>query len=119
VPVLGRDEGCSLFHIENLIGGQMNATPPRLLPGQRPGETVQEYTQRIEARVDAPLRSDGQVPERFSRLNRAHALTVEHPIFRTTNHEYGSMIVTQYERPTICRTVSRQFTERPLCSDAV
>jgi hypothetical protein len=95
-----------------MIGGQMNSTPPRLLPGQRPDETVEEYTQRIEARVEARLRSDGQVPERFSRLNRAPTLTVEHPIFRTTNHEYGSMSVTQYERPTTYRTVSRQFTER-------
>jgi hypothetical protein len=98
--------------IENLIDGQMTAMSPRLLPGQRPGETVEEYTQRIEARVEARLRSYGQVPECFSRLNRAPTLTVEHPIFRTTNHEYGSTSVTQYERPTTYRTVSRQFTER-------
>jgi hypothetical protein len=82
------------------------------LPGQRPDETEAEYIARIEARVEERLRHEGQVPERFSRMSRSPTLTVEHPIFRTTNHDYGSMPVTEYERPMTYRTVSRQFTEK-------
>jgi hypothetical protein len=82
------------------------------LPGQRADETEEEYIARVEARIEARIRSEGVVPARFSRLNVAPTLTTEHPIFRTTNHDYGSMAVTEYERPTTYRTVTRQFTER-------
>jgi hypothetical protein len=84
----------------------------RLLPGQRKGETTEEYEARIEERVEARIRSEGKVPGRFANLNRPPTLTTEHPIFRTTNHDYGSMSVTEYERPTTYRTVTREFTER-------
>jgi hypothetical protein len=83
-----------------------------LLPGQRADETEEEYIARVEARVEARIRAEGAVPERFSRLNVAPTLTSQHPIFRTTNHDYGSMAVTEYERPTRYRVVTHEFTER-------
>jgi hypothetical protein len=84
----------------------------RPLPGQLKGESVAEYEERIEQLVALRLKNEGQVPGRFANLHRAPTLTIEHPIFRTTNHDYGSMDVTEYERPTCYRTVSRAFTER-------
>lgn len=89
------------------------SAPSRLLPGQKPTETQEEYWARIEARVQERLNAEkDQIPDRFSEITVAPTLTSEHPIFRTTNHDYGSMSVTQYERPTTYRTVSRQFTEK-------
>ena len=84
----------------------------RLLPGQKPDETEEEYLARIERRVEERLRAEGEVPERFSEMGVAPTLTREHPVFRTTNHDYGSMPVTEYERPTAYRTVPRTFTEK-------
>jgi hypothetical protein len=83
-----------------------------LLPGQRADESEEEYIARVEARIEARIRAEGVVPERYSRLNIAPTLTFQHPIYRTTNHDYGSMAVTEYERPTTYRIVPHEFTER-------
>lgn len=89
------------------------SAPNRRLPGQKPGETEEEYYMRLEARVQERLSEEpGKVPERFSQISRAPTLTEEHPIFRTTNHDYGMVNVTEYERPQTYRTVTRQFTEK-------
>jgi hypothetical protein len=90
----------------------MTAQHKRPLPGQLPGETEEEYNERILAKVDSKLADDGQVPERFSRTTRSATLRREHPVFRTTNHDYGSMPMTEYERPVTYRVVSRHFTEK-------
>jgi hypothetical protein len=84
----------------------------RPLPGQYPGESIEDYAARIEARVEAQVRSEGQIPGRFAQLKVSPTFRTEHPIFRTTNHDYGSMAVTEYERPPTYRTVTREFTER-------
>ncbi|OHT04937.1 hypothetical protein TRFO_27437 [Tritrichomonas foetus] len=85
----------------------------RRLPGQRDDEDEETYMARVMKRVEERLAQESkQVPERFSEITRAPTLTIEHPVFRTTNHDYGMMDVTQYERPTEYHTVSRRFTEK-------
>ena len=83
------------------------------LPGQRPDEDRETYLARIEARVQKELESEHEkVPERFQEMSRAPTLVDEHPVYRTTNHDYGSMPVSQYERPVEYHTCSRAFTEK-------
>lgn len=84
----------------------------KLLPGQKEDETEEEYIARIEKRVEERLKAEGEVPQRFSEMGTAPTFKDEHPVFRTTNHDYGSVPVTEYERPATYRTVSRQFTEK-------
>ena len=85
----------------------------RRLPGQRDDEDEETYLARVMKRVDERLSQESkQVPERFSTMSRAPTLTYEHPGFRTTNHDYGLIEVTQYERPTEYHTVSSHFTEK-------
>lgn len=82
------------------------------LPGQKPDEDVDTYLARIEARVQEKLAAEGQVPDRFSTLTSRGTFREEHPIYRTTNNDYGAMDVSEYERPSTYKTVSRQFTEK-------
>jgi hypothetical protein len=83
-----------------------------LLPGQRDDETAEAYVARLKAVADARMIRDDTVPERFSHLGVPRNLTLQHPVFRTSNHDYGSRAVTQYERPITYRPVSHEFTER-------
>lgn len=84
-----------------------------LLPGQKPGEDRETYLARIEARVQERLAKEmGDVPERFSEVTSTGTMKDEHPVYRTTNHDYGSMDMSEYERPAVYKTVSRQFTEK-------
>jgi hypothetical protein len=84
----------------------------RLLPGQRPDETEEEYTERLAEEVERRVADDGAVPGRFTQRSRSTTLRREHPVFRTTNHDYGSLQMTEYERPPCYRVVSRHFTEK-------
>ena len=85
----------------------------RLLPGQKPDEDRETYLARIEARVQERLSKEtGTVPERFSEVTIKNTFRDEHPVYRTTNHDYGSMDMSEYERPAVYKTVSRQFTEK-------
>lgn len=82
-------------------------------PAQKDDETEEEFYARIMARVEQELNQESsKVPDRFNTMSRAPTLTDEHPVFRTTNHDYGQVPVTGYERPTEYHTVQRRFTEK-------
>ena len=81
------------------------------LPGQKDDENENEFISRILKRVDDEYEQESKVPERFFTMKLASTLTHEHPAFKTTNHEYGKLPVTEYERPSEYHTVSRKFTE--------
>jgi len=83
------------------------------LPGQRPDEDEETYLSRIEKRVQEKLEKEfSSVPDRFGCLKNSSTKRNEHPIFRTTQNEYGKYEMTDYERPNSYHTVSRQFTEK-------
>ena len=83
------------------------------LPGQREDEDEETYMARVMKRVEERLAQESKaVPERFSEIGEATTLKREHPVYRTTNNDYGKMAMTQYERPTEYHTVSRHFTEK-------
>ena len=85
----------------------------RLLPGQKPDEDRETYLARIEQRVQEKLREEfSSVPERFGEISSKNTFIDEHPVYRTTNHDFGAMDVSEYERPAVYKTVSRQFTEK-------
>jgi hypothetical protein len=64
---------------------------------------------RVEREVNIELE---KVPRKF--LNRPLPPTYndEHPIYRTTSHDYGSMAPSSYEVPLGYYTLSRKFTEK-------
>lgn len=85
----------------------------RRLPGQKEDEDEETYLARIEQRVQERLKKEFEgIPERFSELSGRSTRTIEHPIYRTTANDFGSMDMSEYERPTCYRTVPRQFTEK-------
>ena len=83
------------------------------LPGQKEDETQEEYLARVEARVQERLNAEAnQIPDRFNNYQRPETLQDQHPVFRTTNHDYGAVTMSDYERPTVYKTFSRHFTEK-------
>lgn len=83
------------------------------LPGQRPDEDEATYLARIEKRVQEKLEKEySSVPQRFCEIKSSSLSRSEHPIFRTTQNDYGKMDMTDYERPNVYKTVSRRFTEK-------
>jgi hypothetical protein len=72
--------------------------------------TEEEYIARVEPRIESRIRAERAVAAGFSPLHVA-TLTAQHSIFRTTNHDYGSATVTEYEHPPTYRIVTHKFTE--------
>ena len=83
----------------------------KLLPGQKPTETQEEYLERINKRVEERLKYECNVPERFSNLSSKNSLKIESPIYRTCNNDYGSIDMTEYERPSSYHVIQHTFTE--------